>query len=94
MKKGQIVYKSGGAEKEIEKIGRKYLYLKYDNGRRYFIDTLIQDTTIGSPDRIYLTKEDYNSALKRGELLSYMRRFKDWNKLSTSQLEDIIEIIR
>lgn len=94
MKKGQIVYKNNGTPKEIEKVGNKYIYLKSDNRRRYFKDTLLEDTTIGAPDSIYLSKEEYDNKVEHSKLCRFIRRNDNWGRLELDQLRKIVDIIK
>lgn len=97
MKVGQVVYvKHDRYElegKEIEKIGRKYIYLKYDNGRKYDKDTLFQVTDRGIKGKIYLTREEYEEEVHKARMVQGLNRYSHWYKLSIGQLEEVYKII-
>lgn len=91
LKVGQEVYLSASygrnGVKTIEKIGRKYFYLKGRN-QKFYLDTLEEADYIGRPDTVYLTKKDYDNRQKHAELSLFLNRYR-FEKLS---LEDLIKI--
>lgn len=93
---GQMVYVSANILPsdwyEVEKVGRKYFYLKHHRGK-FDLETLEESDYVGRPDIVYLSEEDYNNHQLKARLSLYFRNFR-WNELSLEKLKMIDEIIK
>lgn len=87
----------------VSRIGRKYLYITPEGGQesreRFRIDTLVQDTQYGSPDRLY-TQAQLDEQNLRIELLGKLsklgvdlRLYGNRSRWTADRLRRLLEVV-
>jgi hypothetical protein len=96
---GQTVYlneKAGPQPTKVIVVGKKYFQID-DPGfirTQFFIETLLSNTNYGSPERIYLNRQellDANEAVKLRDVL--IKTYRYFDNLTLDQLKRIKSII-
>jgi hypothetical protein len=88
---GQTVYLDGKepVPAKVTKVGKKYFQIDATGYSRiqFFIDTLLSNTHFGSPDRIYLDKQELLDANEAAKLRSSITSaYHSFDRLSLDQL--------
>jgi hypothetical protein len=94
---GQTVFlneKQGPRPAKVVKVGKKYFQIDAPGYSRlqFFIETLLSNTNYGSPDQVYLNRQELSDENEVGKLRSEIGHLS-FRKLNLDQLRRIKSII-
>lgn len=80
-------------EYTVKSVGRKYFSIVENPHRKFDIETLREVVDFGSPTRVYLSLEEYQDTLEKGNIIEFLERHTKFSHLSLNTLRKLKTLI-